>query len=48
VDANVHSKGVVIASGLSTFRKDTDSDYQHMFERADKRMYQRKAELKAM
>ena len=48
IEANVHSKGVVIASGLATFRKDTDSDYQHIFERADKRMYQRKAELKAM
>lgn len=48
VEANVHSKGVVIASGLATFRKATDSDYQHIFERADKRMYQHKAELKAM
>ncbi len=48
IEANVHSKGVVIASGLATFRKATDSDYQHIFERADKRMYQRKAELKEM
>ena len=37
----------IIATGMSTFDKETDNTFRAVFQRADKAMYQRKAELKA-
>lgn len=39
-------KGVVVASGLSTYLPDQDNTFIQVFNRADRAMYQRKHELK--
>ena len=39
-------KGIVIASGSSTFHPDRDKNYLRVFERADRQMYKCKKELK--
>ena len=48
VEMNLHAGRVVVASGLATFRPGSDSSYRKVFERADRRMYERKNALKAM
>lgn len=48
VDTNQRAGKVVVASGLATFRPGTDNSYRKVFERADHRMYERKAALKAI
>ena len=41
------SKGlVVVSSGMSVFDPETDKDFAAVFERADKKMYERKRQLK--
>lgn len=47
-EENIRSGGVVIASGLAVFRPGHDNSYRRVFERADRRMYDRKGALKAM
>ena len=39
---------VVVASGMSTFRHGHDNSFRRVFERADRRMYDRKGQLKSM
>lgn len=46
VEKNLHTNDVVIASGLADFKIGTDINIRQVYERADKRMYKRKAELK--
>jgi len=48
IERNLHSGQVVVASGLSVYRPGHDNSYRHVFERADRRMYDRKGSLKAM
>lgn len=48
IEENLHSGGVVVASGLAVFRPGYDNSYRRVFERADQRMYDRKGSLKAM
>ena len=48
VEGNVKNDGVVISAGLAVFDPDKDSDYDTVFERADKKMYERKKKLKNM
>ena len=48
VEMNQHAGKVVVASGLATFRPGKDNSYRKVFERADRRMYERKGKLKAM
>lgn len=48
VELNLHAGKIVIASGLATFRPGEDNSYRKVFERADRRMYDRKGALKAM
>ncbi len=46
IDYNNDYDAVVVASGLEDYRPDTDYCYQCIFERADKKMYVRKMQLK--
>ncbi|MBR5961132.1 MAG: GGDEF domain-containing protein [Clostridia bacterium] len=48
VEMNVHCGDAVVASGLAEFRPGQDNSYRRVFERADRRMYERKSILKAM
>lgn len=44
---NLRSGKAVVASGMARLRTGEDKSYRDVFERADKRMYRRKKELKA-
>ena len=46
VERNLDKGEVVVATGMSTFDKDSDEDYLSVFTRADKNMYERKHQLK--
>ncbi len=46
IDYNNCHDAVVVASGLEEYRPQTDYCYQLIFERADKKMYERKMQLK--
>ncbi len=46
-DINLCNGSTVVASGLATFRRGEDHSFRQVFERADARMYDRKAFLKA-
>ena len=48
VDKNLREGKVVVASGLAYYRPGDDSNFRQVYERADRRMYRRKAELKEM
>ena len=48
VEMNLHSGDAIVASGLAEFRPGQDNSYRRVFERADRRMYERKSILKAM
>ncbi|MCR5099615.1 MAG: GGDEF domain-containing protein [Lachnospiraceae bacterium] len=48
IEENIKAGAAVVASGMSDFRKETDDCYQPVFERADKKMYERKYILKEM
>ncbi len=48
IEENLHRGEVVIASGLAVFRPGYDNSYRRVFERADRRIYDRKGSLKAM
>ena len=41
-------EGAVVAMGMSVFRPEEDRSIQQVFERADRRMYERKRQLKEM
>ncbi|MCR4956690.1 MAG: GGDEF domain-containing protein [Lachnospiraceae bacterium] len=44
---NVHNNGLVVACGMAVFDESTDHDYNDVFTRADKNMYEFKTTLKA-
>ncbi|MCR4989929.1 MAG: GGDEF domain-containing protein [Lachnospiraceae bacterium] len=46
IDNNLRCDGVVIASGMDTYKKGTDTGFDSVFERADQKMYENKKELK--
>ena len=46
IDANKESGDVVIACGLDDFRPGEDDSFLRVFERADRKMYERKKQLK--
>jgi diguanylate cyclase (GGDEF)-like protein len=46
IDYNNSHDAVVVASGMEEYRPQTDYCYQLIFERADKKMYERKMQLK--
>ncbi|MBQ2069605.1 MAG: hypothetical protein II467_01590, partial [Bacilli bacterium] len=47
IDENAHNgSNLVIASGMSAYRKDKDFAFRTVFQRADKIMYARKESLK--
>ncbi len=46
VDKNLKEGSVVIASGLDIYDGDSESTYSDVFRRADKKMYERKRQLK--
>ena len=46
IDKNVSTGGVVVSEGLDVFTAETDSDLDAVFARADKKMYDRKKEIK--
>ena len=46
-EVNQENGKAVVASGLATFRPGEDHTYRKIFERADRRMYERKVLLKA-
>ena len=48
VENNLASGNVVVSTGLDTFSPDSDPDFSAVFERADKKMYERKRYLKAL
>lgn len=48
IEENVKSGDVVIAVGMDKYRPEMDFSYLRLFDRADKRMYDRKLELKEM
>ncbi|MCR5673347.1 MAG: GGDEF domain-containing protein [Lachnospiraceae bacterium] len=48
VESNIKNDGVVISAGLAIFDPDKDGDYDTIFERADRKMYERKNKLKNM
>ena len=47
VEANVGTDNAVVSAGISIYRPEEDQSFHEVFERADKRMYQRKQALKA-
>jgi diguanylate cyclase (GGDEF)-like protein len=47
IDKNVLSGGVVVSEGLDIFAQGSDTDLDSVFARADRKMYDRKKELKA-
>ena len=47
VEKNIAENGVVVAIGYSVLEEE-DQQVQDVFDRADKMMYERKQELKAM
>ncbi len=47
-EMNIPESRVVVSMGVSAFRPDEDASIQTVFERADKRMYERKQQLKEM
>jgi diguanylate cyclase (GGDEF)-like protein len=47
-EEHMQSGSVVVSSGLAVFRPGRDHSYRRIFERADRRMYDRKGTLKAM
>lgn len=46
--SNIKTGRVVIASGMSEYRRGSDNSYRDVFQRADTQMYLRKNELKSM
>ena len=48
MDKNQTEDGIVISSGMSEYVPKTDHDYNTVFERADKKMYERKKVLKSI
>ena len=48
MEANVRTGRIVISDGMSVFDAEKDEDYDVIFTRADKRMYERKSVLKNM
>ena len=48
IEENIKTDNVVISTGLDIFNKENDRLLEDVFKRADKKMYERKAELKAM
>ena len=48
IEENVRRGDPVVASGMAVFRYGHDNSYRRVFERADRRMYDRKGALKAM
>ncbi len=47
VNENLKSGGVVVSAGMSVFDPAIDRDFDSVFDRADKKMYDRKNELKS-
>ena len=45
---NVRYGGVVISAGIANYERENDDDIMTVFKRADRRMYERKQELKQM
>ena len=45
---NLKAGRIVVASGMSVFRPEEDRSFRSVFERADRMMYRRKAQLKAI
>ena len=45
---NLQTGRIVVASGMSVFRPEEDRSFRSVFERADRMMYRRKAQLKAL
>ena len=48
IERNLRNGKVVMAVGISDYRRDDDRQVRNVFERADAAMYERKRELKAM
>ena len=48
IEDNLANGKFVVASGISDYKKDVDDCYQPVFDRADKKMYERKYILKEM
>ena len=48
IEENLGSEKVVVSLGMATFDPEKDSSFHDVFQRADKRMYARKMELKSM
>lgn len=48
VEQNIHTDGAVVSAGTAVFAPGRDGSVHAVFERADKRMYERKQQLKAM
>ncbi|MCR5547036.1 MAG: diguanylate cyclase [Lachnospiraceae bacterium] len=48
IEKNLKHGGVIVACGCAVFQADEDNCYQSVFERADRKMYGRKAKLKEM
>ena len=48
VESNMLTDKVVVASGLAEYNAEADREYREVFERADKRMYQKKRKLKQL
>ncbi|MCR5499124.1 MAG: GGDEF domain-containing protein [Acetatifactor sp.] len=48
IEKNIKHGGIIVASGCAIFQAEEDNCYQTVFERADRKMYGRKAQLKEM
>lgn len=48
IEANIAAGGVVVSAGSAEFAAGQDESYREVFERADRQMYQRKKQLKAL
>ena len=48
IESNVQNDMVVISAGLELFNPQKEKNYRDVFERADKKMYERKRDLKAI
>lgn len=48
IENNVKNGGVIVSEGLDVFDPEHDHDYDEIFERADRKMYERKKKLKGM
>lgn len=47
IEDNIKNGGVVVSAGMTVFDPETDKDFDSLFERADKKMYERKNEIKS-